>query len=82
MKALDISKSTPTLTEVLKLAGEENVILRVPDGREFVVAEVDDFDREIGLVRQQGELMQLLAERGKESTRYSVEQVREQLRRE
>jgi hypothetical protein len=39
MKAIDLSSAAPTLTEVLELAENENVIVRTPEGREFVVAE-------------------------------------------
>jgi hypothetical protein len=53
--------------------------LRAPDGREFVLAEIADFDREITLVRQHDALMQLLAERSKDPARYTLAQVREEL---
>ena len=47
MKAIDLSSAAPTLTEILELAGNENVIVRTPEGREFVVAEIDDFEKEV-----------------------------------
>src|SRR5262245_27348321 len=76
MKAIDLAAASPTLGEVLKLAGEENVILKTPEGREFVLAEIDDFAQEIALVRQNGELMQLLAERSKETSKLKLKHVR------
>ncbi len=79
MKAIDLATAAPTLAEVLHLAGEENLILRTPEGREFVLAEIDDFAEEVALVRQNEALMQFLAERSKEPGKYTLSQVRERL---
>jgi hypothetical protein len=79
MKAIDLSTAAPTLAEVLELAGQENLILRTPEGKEFVLAEIDDFAAEVALVRQNDALMQLLAERSKEPGKYTLSQVRERL---
>ncbi|MBO1351834.1 MAG: hypothetical protein EBE86_032715 [Hormoscilla sp. GUM202] len=61
------------------LAGEDTIILKTPEGREFVLAEVDDFAREVELVAQNEELMQFLEQRSKEAKRYTFSQVRAQL---
>ena len=79
MKAINLSTAAPTLTEVLELAGQENLILKTPEGREFVLAEIDDFAEEVALVRQNDALMQFLAERSKEPGKYTLSQVRERL---
>ncbi len=79
MKSIDVSPSAPTLVEVLDLAGEDNVILRTPEGRQFLLAEIDDFADEVAKVVQNESLMQLLAERSKDTTRIPLSQVREEL---
>lgn len=80
MKTIDLgAPGTPTLNDVLALAGEDEVIVRTTDGREFVVAEVDDFGREVEAVRNNPALMQLLAERRKEKGKYTLDEVRRQL---
>jgi hypothetical protein len=79
MKAIDLSTSSPSLTEVLELASEDNVILRTPEGRQYVLAEIDDFAEEVARVVENESLMQLLSERSKEATRIPLSQVREQL---
>ncbi len=76
MKTIDLSDQTPTLQELLHLASGENLVLKTPDGKEFVLAEVDDFDREIGLTRQQPELMTLLAERSRPGRTFTLDQAR------
>ena len=79
MKTVDVGKTGPSLHEVLKLADIENVVLRTADGREYVVAEVDDFDREVALVRQNDDLMRLLDERSRERGTVSVAEARRRL---
>jgi hypothetical protein len=79
MKTVDLATELPTLQEILDLAGEENLILRTPDGREFVLAEVDDFDKEVELVRQHRELMEFLDQRSRETKTITLSQVREKL---
>lgn len=79
MKIVELTTIAPALAELLELAGEDTLILKTSEGREFVLAEVDDFDTEIDLVRQNEELMTLLAERSREKKTYTLQQVREQL---
>ncbi|MBC6481197.1 MAG: hypothetical protein GDA56_28945 [Hormoscilla sp. GM7CHS1pb] len=79
MKTIDLSRTVPTLSDILVLAGEDTIILKTTEGREFVLAEVDDFAREVELVAQNEELMQFLEQRSKEAKRYTLSQVREQL---
>jgi hypothetical protein len=81
MKTIELSGG-PTLAEILKLAKAENLILRTPEGEEFVVAEIDDFAREVELVRQNDELMRLLAARSKEKAKHTLDQVKKQLANE
>jgi len=79
MKAIDLSTTSPTLTEVLGLASEDNVILRTPEGRQYLLAEIDDFAEEVAKVGQNEALMQLLGKRSQETTQLTLSQVREQL---
>jgi hypothetical protein len=79
LKIVELTTIAPALAELLDLAGEDTLILKTSEGREFVLAEVDDFDTEIDLVRQNEELMTLLAERSREKKTYTLQQVREQL---
>jgi hypothetical protein len=79
MRTVDLATELPTLQEILELAGEENIILRTPDGREFVLAEVGDFDKEVKLVREHPDLMEFLDERSRETKTFTLRQVREKL---
>ncbi len=79
MKTITVSPHARTLNALLKQALEENLVLRTGDGHEFVLAEIDDFDREIELTRQNRELMRLLDSRGREKATISLAQARSRL---
>lgn len=68
--------------EILSQADEDTIIIRTPEGREFVLAAVDNFAQEVALVGKNEELMDFLAQRSKETKRYTLSQVREQLNAE
>jgi hypothetical protein len=63
----------------LRLAGDGNLILRTSEGKEFLLAEIKDFEGEAALVRENKELMRFLERRSRSARRYSVDQVREAL---
>ena len=79
MKIVTISPREKTLNVLLKQALQENLILRTADGHEFVLAEIDDFDREIELTRQNEQLMRLLDARGQEKATISLAEARARL---
>jgi hypothetical protein len=79
MKTITVSARARALLSLLKQAGEENLILKTEDGREFLLAEIDNFDREIERTRQNEELMRLLDERGREKATVSMQEARARL---
>lgn len=79
MKTIKISRQARTLNALLQRARRENVILRAADGNEFILAEIDDFSREIELTRQNKQLMKLLASRARKKAAISLEEAKQQL---
>lgn len=79
MKTITVSPRARTLNALLKQALQENLILRTADGHEFLLAEINDFDREIELTRQNEELMRLLDRRGQEKATISLAEAKAQL---
>jgi hypothetical protein len=79
MNTIDTGITTPSVPELLELASKGNIILRSPEGKEFLLAEVDDLALEVAVVRQQPELMEFLAQRSGAGSRSSVKEVREML---
>jgi hypothetical protein len=79
MRLIELSENILNINEILDFAGRENIVLRVSDGREFVLAELDSFDRELELTRQNEELMNFLDRRSEEEKTYTLEEVKKQL---
>ncbi len=79
MKTVDISSRARSIRALLAQASQKNLILRAPDGREFILAEIDDFNREIELTRQNKALMKLLETRSKPKKQIPLAEARMQL---
>jgi len=75
MKTIYLARENPTLLDLLTLADKDNIILRTQAGREFVIAEVNDFE----LVRHHEELMEFLLQRSRETKSYTLEETKERL---
>ena len=78
MKTINVTAAL-RLSEVLDLAEDENIVLKTPEGREFLLKELDDFDAEVAATRQNRELMELLDERSRETETYTADEVRKKL---
>ena len=74
MKTITISRRAKSVNALLKRARRENVILSSPEGEEFILAEVDDFNREIELTRQNRALMKFLDARARQTETVSYEE--------
>ena len=79
MKTVTISRRARGINALLEQARRRNLILRSADGHEFILAEVDDFDREIELTRQNKELMALLNQRAKQTETIPLDEVKAEL---
>jgi hypothetical protein len=79
MKTVHVSSRSRVLNGLLRQASEENLVLRAPDGREFVLAEIDDFSREIELTRENKKFMAFLDRRGREEATVSLAEARRRL---
>ena len=74
-----MSEKSPGLRELLELADEEPLLLKTPDGREFILSEVDDLRHEIEQIRNNPELLAFLAERSREKDTFSLDDVKAKL---
>jgi len=79
MKTVDL-KTIGSVTDLLDLAAEETLLLKTSEGREFILAEVDDFDAEIETVRQNRGLLEFLDQRSQEPASYSIAEARKRLK--
>ena len=76
MKTITVSRRARSVHALLRRARKQNVILRSPEGQEFILAEVDDFNREIELARQNRALMSFLDARGRQTETVSSDEAR------
>jgi len=79
MRTIQVSEESPSLQDVLDIARDESVVLRLSDGEAFLLAEIDDFEQEVRGTGQNEELMRLLDKRSTQDQTFTIQQVREQL---
>jgi hypothetical protein len=79
MKTIDLLEVSHELARLLEQACHEDLILRLGDGREFLVVAIDDFDDEIARTRNNPELMALLEARAKQTATNPLDEVKKRL---
>lgn len=79
MKTIELAQSNLTVVELIELAEQDSLIIRKPDGTEFVLSIIDDFAAEVEALRQNEEFMEFLAQRTRSTKRLSMEEARKKL---
>jgi hypothetical protein len=79
MKTVTVTGDSAEIRALLEQARDEDVIVRMEDGSEFMLSAVDDFDHEIALTRRNEKLMALLDERARQTQTIPLEEVKRQL---
>jgi hypothetical protein len=79
MKTVNLSNPTTELTALLDQANDEDIVVRLADGREFLLSAVDDFDIEIAQTRQNEKLMAFLEERARQTDTVPLDEVKRRL---
>lgn len=79
MKTINLSFKDEAINTLLLEAHEGGIILKSFDGREFILAEIDNFTTEIELTRNNDELMKLLDKRVKRSGTIPLDEVKSHL---
>jgi len=79
MKTINIFSQSTDVNALLDEARREALIVRAPDGDGFMVAAVDDFDREIVSTRRNAKLMAFPDERVRREKTLPLDEVKRQL---
>jgi hypothetical protein len=79
MKTIELAADTPSLPELIELAAGENIIINTPQGKQFVLAEIDDFELEVEQLKNSKEFMAFLDHRSKQRSTTSIEELRNAL---
>jgi hypothetical protein len=79
MKTVDVAQSSDDVVQLLNQARQDDVVVRLADGSEFLVIAIDDFDHELARSRNNPKLMELLENRARESASCTLEDAKRQL---
>jgi hypothetical protein len=79
MKTIELEHAPPDVAHLLEQARDENLIIRLEDGSEFLVVAIDDFAEEIARTRNSPKLMKTLEERARQKTTIPLDQARQRL---
>jgi PHD/YefM family antitoxin component YafN of YafNO toxin-antitoxin module len=75
MKTVNLEDGKIDLAEAIDLARQEPLLLVTPTGQEFVLAEADDFDREVETLRNSVDFQHFLDERLQSPHRIALEEI-------
>ncbi|WNZ26874.1 hypothetical protein HJG54_34410 [Leptolyngbya sp. NK1-12] len=79
MKTVDLAQANLTVAELIELAEQDTLILKKPDGTEFVLSLVDDLAAEVDALRQNEEFIAFLSWRSGSTRRVSLADARKRL---
>jgi hypothetical protein len=79
MKVIELVQPHPTLDELIGQAEDEPLVLRKPDGSMFILSQVDDFDVEAGLLKNNPDFMAFLRTLSREEPVISLQDLRKEL---
>lgn len=79
MKIIELDQSQPTLSELVNMARQELVILRGATGEFFALSQVDEFDTEVELLKNNPEFLAFLDQLSQEEATISLEDLKKEL---
>ncbi|MDR4496522.1 MAG: hypothetical protein MRK02_01120 [Candidatus Scalindua sp.] len=82
MKTIDLEKEKMDLSEVIKLAQKEPILLLTSDGKEFFISEADDFEKEVEILRGSYTFQKFLDERSTCKHRIPFEEIEKEIEQE
>jgi hypothetical protein len=82
MRTIELEKEALDLDAIIKLASKEPVLLLTPEGKEFCLAEADDFEREVETLRGSQAFQLFLEERSACTKRIPLEEIEAEIEEE
>jgi len=79
LKRVDLRTEKIEMTQLLGLARESTVLVIASDGREFLVAEADDFEAEVEAFRNSRRFQSFLDERVDDPSRIPIEEIEKEI---
>jgi hypothetical protein len=82
MRTIELDKEPLDLAALIKIASQEPVLLVTPEGKEFCLAEADDFEREVETLRESQAFQRFLDERSSCVRRIPLEEIEAEIEQE
>jgi len=79
MRLIRLEQGHPGLDQMIGMAGQETLILRKSDGEMFVFSQIDEFDAEVALLKNNKEFMEFLKTLSGEEPVISLDELRKEL---
>ncbi|MGD1278687.1 MAG: hypothetical protein ABR964_15855 [Tepidisphaeraceae bacterium] len=76
MKTIDLPSVSKDIASLLDQAGEDDLVVRLADGREFLLVAIDEFDLEVARTRANPKLMKLLDARVQQTKLVPLDEVK------
>lgn len=79
MKTVDVNQNSGEVISLLDQARDDDVVVRLADGSEFLLVSINEFDYELAKCRGNQELMTLLESRAQQQATSSLTEVKRRL---
>ncbi len=79
MKTIDLAQTTSDVARLLDEARNDDLVVRLADGSEFLLIALDEFDQEIAKTRANPRLMALLETRAAQTSTVRLDEVKRRL---
>ena len=79
MKTVMLPEDPTQIQALFEQVQDEDIILQLTDGRQFILSAIDDFEVEIAQTRRNEKLMAFLDERAKQTQTIPLDEVKRRL---
>jgi hypothetical protein len=79
MKTIDLPHATGEMARLLDEARQDDLVVRLADGSEFLLVAIDEFDQEIARTRENPRLIALLEARAANTNTVPLDEVKRRL---
>jgi hypothetical protein len=79
MKTIDLSQTSGDIAHLLEQARQDDLVVRLADGSEFLLVALDEMDQEVAKSRSNPRLMALLEARAAQSATIPLDEVKRRL---
>lgn len=82
MKTVNLTEEKLDLQALISLARKEPILLLTADGKEFVLAEADNFDQEVAVLRASPAFQRFMDDRAQSTHRITLDEIEAEIDRE